>query len=500
MAREERLIQERTNSEYLPYPMASTNHIVHIKDTVIKAMRDMFSRDPDFAYITTPDGMLPDFDNPKLGIVIIDVFNYEVEFLPAVTVKIDNSKLVPVGFNQNEFTYDYAMDKDGHCVRDALGRPIPIYKEYAGMYESSITLNVHTWDPLSREELVTRIAFMFEHQIRDQLYADCGLFVQSVSVGGEAESAYSNDYVFSQSIALSVLTQWTNRIPVGKDLLAINLQIIGDAVTARDPHDPTKAHPYLVTPSKQELEESDRIDWVTEIKAVPDLLLTDALRYDTVRADFFVTQDWVDILLNLGVNISDAIIQINSDSSLKEKLLRLTSVYKHRASVARSTTSAAFRSGSSGSPKYRFNDGTIVFADSSVLFTNGVKVLADNTIILNNGIKIFTDNRVYIPNNDNFGASGSSIVSYLDLERWVNPFTATNLNDLTAFNFFLVLLYVDSVARQSVWGLSKLITDYLNTLTEVVQIDKMSQIKTDINALTQYRILHGHIFHVEIPS
>jgi hypothetical protein len=202
MAREDRLIRERVNSDRLETPIQTTDHVEYIKDTIINALRDVFSRDPDFPYIRNADTVHPDWDDPNLGLVITDVFPYEVEFLPAVTVRVNSGNLIDISPSQNQFTYEYAYDKDGKHIRDASGNPIPIYQKFSGLYETTANINIHAWEPQTREQLVTRISFLFKHILRDQLYVDAGMFVKNVSVGGETETPYNNDNIYSQSLSL----------------------------------------------------------------------------------------------------------------------------------------------------------------------------------------------------------------------------------------------------------------------------------------------------------
>ena len=479
MAREDRLIRENVDRMALQTPILTTDHVKYIKDVIINALRDVFSRDPDYTYIKDEDGIFPDFDNENLGIVITDVFGYDVEFLPAITIRVNSSTLVPVSFNQNQFTLDYQKDENGNLVRDGRGKPIPVWQEFSGLYDTTATLNIHTWDPLAREELATRVSIMFKHVLRDQLYADFGFFVKEVSVGGETETEYHNDFIYSQPVSITVLTGWNNRIPVGENLEGIGIQIIGDAVP---PQEPGPGCAQRVTPTKQELEESDRVDWIDEIRDCPDLFLEDAIEYDAGQDLFLLTEDWLQILGMCGVTIEDAITQINDGSSLRRNLVGFTDVLRQRAANFRRNKNQGAKSGTPPNFKFRFpGAGVTVFPDNSVSFPGGATVSGS-------GVAFYPVSQITVDtSNVVTGPPG------LDLDKGADPFTATTLEGLDAFQFFLILLDVDAPVRQSLFSLNRLIDDFLSTLTDASQITALTLAKTQINDLMENRYLLSKI-------
>lgn len=488
MAREDRLIRENMDRMVLPVPILTADHVKYIKDVIINSLRDVFSRDPDYTYIKDENGVFPDFDNENLGVVITDVFSYDVEFLPAITIRVNSSTLVPVSFNQNQGTFDYQKDEEGNLVRAADGKPIPVWKEFSGLYDTAATLNIHAWDPLAREELVTRVAILFKHVLRDQLYADFGFFVKDVSVGGETETDYHNDFIYSQPVTIQVLTGWNNRLPVGEQLEGVNLQIIGDAARSTTPPLGCRATP--VNPTKQELEDSDRVDWVDEIRDCPELFLEDALEFDMAQNLFILTEDWLQILGMCGVTIEEAITQINDGSSLRRTLAEFSDILRQKAANFRANKTQGIRSGSPGVGfKYRFQGfGVCVLPDDTVTFPGGARVSAS-------GEAFYPVSEITVnSSNEVTGPPG------LDLDKGADPFTATTLEGLDAFQFFLVLLDVDSPTRQSLFSLNKLIDDFLSTLTDANQITVLTTAKTQINDLMENRYLLSKITGLEPPE
>ena len=487
MSREDRLIPERVENEPIKSPILSDDHISYIKDTLIEVLRDKFSRDPDYTYIKAPDGIFPDFENENLGVVVTDVYAYDAQFLPAVTIRINGSRQVPVSFNQNQFTYKYAVDPK-------TGTLIPVWQEYAGLYDTDVTINVHTWDTQAREKIVGRISIWLKHVFRDMLYADFGLHVKSVSIGGETETELNGHdelMIFSQSISANIWSNWTNRIPLGDTLEGINFQIIGDAATPTYPPGEPKGGPcggggaWKATPSKQDLIDSNRVDWLDEIRTCPVLVLSDALVFDTMLDTFVLTDDWLNILTtNCGITLEKCQDQINKGSWLRESLIQSADLYRQRAKVYRNNKSSAFKFGAPATGfRYRFPDGTLILEDSTVVFPDSIRVdSVDTAVFPVSDVKV------------NFAGIITHSQPNVNLDAWANPFTATTLEKLEVLQFFLVLLDVDSVARQSPTDLNTLIDEFIAMLDpldppQAHQITVMRSKQASINDYLQNKFL-----------
>ena len=442
MARENDLIRERVENQPIKSPILSINHVSSIKDTIIEVLRDKFSRDPDYTYIKAPDGIFPDFENENLGIVVTDVYAYDAQFLPAITVRVNSSRLVPVSFNQNQYTYDYAIDP-------TTGAKIPVWQEFAGLYETNISINIHTWDTQAREKITERVAVWIKHILRDTLYADFGVHVKAVSVSGESETELNGHdelMIFSQSVSVDLITNWTNRIPVGDALESINFQIIGDAAPHIYPPGEPKGGPcgggaaWKATPTKQDLLDSNRVDWLDEMRTCPVLVLTDALIFDTIRDTFILTDDWFQILtVNCGIKFEEAQSQINKGSWLRESLIQSADAYRQRAKTLRNNKNSAFKFGSPATGfRYKFSDGTLITENNTVIFPEKIRVDSIDTVF-------FPVSNVSVNSTGTVTHSEANV----DLDAWANPFTATELKEMDALQFFLVLIEVDSVTRQS---------------------------------------------------
>lgn len=508
MAREERLIRERINKDRIRTPALSANHVEYIKNVLIDVLRDVYSRHPKFTYIPDPDTGLPAFFpnqtvaqvmepdlafeleeqhglNPNLGIVITDVFSYGVEFLPAITVRVSGSRLKDVSFNQNQFTFDYLTDDEGKLELDEFGRPIPLYQEFSGLYETDVTLRIHTWDPLAREQLVTNTALMFWHKLRNQLRADFGLQILATSVGGEEEKQYSNDYIYTQPIQLTILSSWDNRLPLGEEVGAVNIQIVTDAVQGTPR---IGACQTTGIPTKIDVELSDRIDGIDEIRACPELVLEDALVLNTAGDDFVLTEDWATILVQCGVTLEESIVQINEGSDLRAALQEVASKLRERAITARNNKLHGTKSGTPAGITYKLQNGTTILSDDTVVFPNGVRVTSGGNVEMPvSGFTVTADGTITGPDN-------------VDLDFGMNPFTALSFENMPAFDFFLILLFVDSPTRQSIVALNDLIDEFNNTLPTPGQVSIMEAIRKDINDVYEHRVLQGKVVDFDRPS
>ena len=232
MAREILLIREREKPFKLLRPFVETTHIDALKTCIIDRLREAFKKDPEYTYVEDESGSGgPELDpgRNQTQIVITDVYTYDVKLLPAITVRINNSNTYHVSFNQNgsplglnalgDVTAGYSVDPEtGELERDANGRPIPLFYEYAGAWDSTITLEVSAEDTLTREELVTRLSILMIHVLRDEFYEN-GIFIRNANVAGENEEPYANDYIYKQAVVLDVYSEWTHRLPVSDETI-----------------------------------------------------------------------------------------------------------------------------------------------------------------------------------------------------------------------------------------------------------------------------------------
>lgn len=225
MARENILIHDRLQPYELETPIVETTDIEVIKDLFVNTLRESFGRHPIFTWVPKEDDpQYPDFD--KTQIVITDVYRYDAVFLPVITVRINSSNYHPISFNQDLFKVEYLLDENGRPLRQSNGAPIPNYYEFVGGWDSTVTLEVNAESVIDREQLVAITKIIFMNIKRDELYRK-GIHVIRVGHGGESETPYHNDYIYKQTVNVEVYSEWTNRIPVGELLEAIDVQVSG---------------------------------------------------------------------------------------------------------------------------------------------------------------------------------------------------------------------------------------------------------------------------------
>jgi len=273
-------IWEREHAYVPPREYIVDTHVDAIKNIVIDGLRDLFMKHQTYEYVPRTDD-IPGPDLCKTGIVVTDVYSYEQRFLPVITVRVNTSNTHHISFNQNVGTEGYLMDEDGNLTKDSYGRPIPIFYEYAGAWDSSVTLNISAESTIEREELVTFCSVIAINLLRDYWRFE-GMFVKNVTVGGESEAPFANDYIFQQTVTLDVYSEWTRRIPVPSAVIeGFNYQI-----RVVDPNDSSdsKYDTNLVTPAFV-VENAifwNGISW--QVKSLYRDLLTDRLDLDETIA------------------------------------------------------------------------------------------------------------------------------------------------------------------------------------------------------------------------
>jgi hypothetical protein len=107
-------------------------------------------------------------------------------------------------------------------VREASAR------EYGGRWEMSFDIDVMARDTAAQQEITDRTLMFFYAIARNRLSEE-GIEITQVSMGGEAEEVYDetgDDYYFTASISLTVLTDWCLHVPLDRAftrVLPVNL-------------------------------------------------------------------------------------------------------------------------------------------------------------------------------------------------------------------------------------------------------------------------------------
>lgn len=218
MAREDTLVHEQSQNFPLERAVVSTNAYDSIKDTSLIALREMFSRHPEYTYVADPERGFgfPDLD--KTRIVIWQDYPYDTLFLPCLTLNIGGMSYHPISFNQNMATIDYLLDEDGNTVKNDFGQPIPNYYEYAGAWDSTLAINVNAQSPWDRDLITDFIKINLIHVYRDWFYTR-GIHVKRVSTGGEGQVDWRNQHIYKITVSAELYTEWTHRIPVPTEVV-----------------------------------------------------------------------------------------------------------------------------------------------------------------------------------------------------------------------------------------------------------------------------------------
>ena len=96
-------------------------------------------------------------------------------------------------------------------------------REYGGKFEVSVDMDIIARDVYSQNEISDRTLMFLNSELRDRLSFD-GFEIDSVTFGGEGEEVYDetgDDYFYTGSISLTVLTDWAVRVPFGSSISRI---------------------------------------------------------------------------------------------------------------------------------------------------------------------------------------------------------------------------------------------------------------------------------------
>jgi hypothetical protein len=94
----------------------------------------------------------------------------------------------------------------------------PSAQEYGGRWEMSFDLDIMARDTAAQQEITDR-TLMFFHAVARNRLSEEGIEITQVSMGGEAEEVYDetgDDYYFTASISLTILTDWCLHVPLDR--------------------------------------------------------------------------------------------------------------------------------------------------------------------------------------------------------------------------------------------------------------------------------------------
>jgi hypothetical protein len=200
------------------------------KNLLIDSLRENFRQDTIYRYSTDAFGfpLTPDLtDLPAdIGearttrIFIGDIFRYDKRYLPSITVRQTSTRYYAVSFNQ-EGTTKYRVDLvlDGYGNRSLI--KVPTHKVYAGGWDQTFEVLIAAEGTEDREELFDLVSSYLIGVARPAL-TDAGLFIRTVSGGGEREEDWANDKVYMESISVETFSEWRREIPMDNVVEYIN--------------------------------------------------------------------------------------------------------------------------------------------------------------------------------------------------------------------------------------------------------------------------------------
>ena len=216
-----------SNSDHVVYSsFYGDNHIVqnslmvYPKQLVIDLLRREFSTDSEYTYRSDEYGFplvrdLTDVDldsDLTTRILISDQYRFDMKFFPNIIVSSKGGSYKPLSASQNgtiKYRTDYIEDAFGNRKKVST----PTHRVYAGMWEISMDIQINTESHVETEELTDLTAIMMQYKLFHELRAG-GFIMKSFSVGAESAEQYVNDFIYSQSISISGISEWRVEIPV----------------------------------------------------------------------------------------------------------------------------------------------------------------------------------------------------------------------------------------------------------------------------------------------
>jgi hypothetical protein len=207
------------------YHYVQYSALVYPKEMIIAVLRDFFSRDSyyhftldEYGFAKTVDHTdLPlnagIYDNATTRVFIGENYRYDGIHYPAILVKANGAKYVPLSANREAGAplYDPMVYEDGYGNQTTIYTPRALL--FAGVWEGSITIDILTRSLRSRDDLAELVGICFADTMFDTLRV-AGIVVKPPNIGSPSESEDRNDKLFQQNITFDIRTEWRREIPV----------------------------------------------------------------------------------------------------------------------------------------------------------------------------------------------------------------------------------------------------------------------------------------------
>lgn len=232
------------------------------KELFIETLREFFSKDSYYHYQRDEWGFpkVPDHtdlpsdsglsDSAATRLFIGEAYRYDVIYYPALIIRNAGSRSVPISMSRDKGSLQWqdTLFVDGYGNEKII--QTPAYFVQAGAWEGSVTIDVETRSPRSRDELVDWISVAFVDACFDDM-KNSGVVIKSGSptAGSPSETDDRNDKLFKQTITFEIRSEWRRHIPVDNVVEVINVCAdIGNLA-----HDPPVVAPNLKISTTVEL-------------------------------------------------------------------------------------------------------------------------------------------------------------------------------------------------------------------------------------------------------
>jgi hypothetical protein len=219
--------------------------IKQTKNILIDTLREVFRQDREYKYVDscfgfplTPShlGLDPDAgldDEETTRIFIGSAYRYDIKFNPSIIVRNASTKYVPISFNQDMGSVIYTTERvvDAYGVESIVSTPA--HHTLVGAWDQTLEVKVISENGVDREEIADIVLVTLQSTRRTELQNE-GVFIKSVSTGGEQERAYSNDHLYMLSINVDVRSEFKIHIPINDVCERIALYITLDNFTTSD--------------------------------------------------------------------------------------------------------------------------------------------------------------------------------------------------------------------------------------------------------------------------
>jgi hypothetical protein len=210
--------------------------IVYPKEVIISVLRNYFSKDSyyhcvndQWGFQKTADQTDTAFDagisdDTTTRLFIGENYRFDGIFYPAILVKNNGSKYVPVSINREESSVQYGtrIIEDGYGNSKIISYPKNLI--FAGAWEGSIAIDIYTRSLRSRDELLEYTAIcLTDIHFKDMLKA--GVMCKPLTIGSPSEVDDRNDKLFKQTITFDVRSEWRREIPIYNVVEIINYTV-----------------------------------------------------------------------------------------------------------------------------------------------------------------------------------------------------------------------------------------------------------------------------------